>query len=69
MAPLILASTVISHLFGAQIGVWALVACVVSYLFSGHTGVYRAQRVGHAKHRHVPEGLKLGEQRGLLPPS
>jgi H+/Cl- antiporter ClcA len=49
------------ELFGAQIGVWALVACVISYLFSGHTGIYRAQRVGHAKHRHVPEGLKLGD--------
>lgn len=49
------------ELFGAQIGVWALVACVVSYVFSGHTGIYRAQRVGHAKHRHVPEGLKLGD--------
>jgi H+/Cl- antiporter ClcA len=44
-------------LFGADIGVYALVACVVSYLFSGHTGIYRAQRVGHAKHRHVPEGM------------
>lgn len=49
------------ELFGAQIGVYAMVACVVSYLFSGHTGIYRAQRVGHAKHRHVPEGLKLSE--------
>jgi H+/Cl- antiporter ClcA len=49
------------ELFGAQIGVYALLACVTSYLFSGHTGIYRAQRVGHAKHRDVPEGLKLGD--------
>lgn len=49
------------ELFGAQIGVYAMLACVVSYLFSGHTGIYRAQRVGHAKHRHVPEGLKLSD--------
>jgi len=49
------------ELFGAQIGVHAGVACVVSYLFSGHAGIYKAQRVGHAKHRHVPEGLRLGE--------
>lgn len=49
------------ELFGAEIAVYALVTCVISYLFSGHTGIYRAQRVGHAKHRHVPEGLKLGD--------
>lgn len=49
------------ELFGAEIGVYALVACVISYLFSGHTGIYKAQRVGQAKHRHVPEGMKLGE--------
>lgn len=49
------------ELFGAEIGVYAIVACVISYLFSGHTGIYRAQRVGLSKHRHVPEGLKLGE--------
>jgi H+/Cl- antiporter ClcA len=49
------------ELFGAQIGVHAGLACVVSYLFSGHTGIYRSQRVGHAKHRHTPEGMKLGD--------
>ena len=49
------------ELFGAEIGVYALVACVISYLFSGHTGIYKAQRVGQSKHRHVPEGMKLGE--------
>ena len=49
------------ELFGSEIGVFAAVACVVSYLFSGHTGIYKSQRVGHPKHRHLPEGLKLGE--------
>ena len=49
------------ELFGAPIGIYAAVACVVSYLFSGHTGIYRAQRVGISKHRHYPEGLKLGD--------
>lgn len=34
------------ELFGAEIGVYAVVACVISYLFSGQTGIYRAQRVG-----------------------
>ncbi|WP_084452009.1 voltage-gated chloride channel family protein [Roseateles chitosanitabidus] len=49
------------ELFGAEIGVFAGLACVVSYLFSGHTGIYKAQRVGQGKLRHWPEGLKLGE--------
>jgi H+/Cl- antiporter ClcA len=57
-----IASTLMAiELFGAEVGVYASIACVISYLFSGHTGIYRAQRVGHAKHRHAPEGIKLGE--------
>ena len=58
-----IASTIMAiELFGPAIGPYAGIACVISYLFSGHTGIYRAQRVGHAKHhRHVPEGMKLGE--------
>ncbi len=34
------------EMFGADIGVYAIVACVVSYLCSGHSGIYRAQRSG-----------------------
>ncbi len=49
------------ELFGAPIGVFAGLACVTSYLFSGHTGIYKAQRIGHAKHHSVPEGLRLDE--------
>ena len=57
-----IASTLMAmEIFGAEIGVYAGISCVVSYLFSGHTGIYRSQRVGHAKHRHAPEGMKLGE--------
>ena len=57
-----LASTLMAmELFGSEIGIYAGIACVVSYLFSGHTGIYRSQRVGFAKHRPTPEGLKLGE--------
>lgn len=57
-----IASTLMAmELFGAEIGVYAATTCVVSYLFSGHTGIYRSQRIGHAKHRHAPEGIKLGE--------
>ncbi|MBV8618162.1 MAG: voltage-gated chloride channel family protein [Curvibacter sp.] len=57
-----LASTFMAmELFGADIGVYALLACTASYLFSGHTGIYSAQRIGHAKHRQLPAGLRLGE--------
>lgn len=49
------------ELFGAPIGIFAAVACVVSYLFSGHTGIYKSQRIEQAKHQPVPDDLKLGE--------
>lgn len=49
------------ELFGHPIGPYAIVACVVSYLFSGHAGIYKSQRIGHPKHRHMPEGIQLGE--------
>ncbi|MDO8040487.1 voltage-gated chloride channel family protein [Janthinobacterium sp. SUN137] len=45
-----IASTLMAmELFGAEIGIYAAIACVVAYLFSGHAGIYRAQRGGHAK--------------------
>lgn len=50
-----LASTIMAiELFGPQIGPYAALACVVAYLFSGHTGIYRAQKVGTLKHRLPP---------------
>jgi len=51
------------ELFGAEIGVYAFLACVASYLFSGHTGIYRSQRIGHGKHGQFKgaEGVRLGE--------
>jgi H+/Cl- antiporter ClcA len=50
-----IASTIMAiELFGPEIGPYAALACIVSYLFSGHTGIYRAQRVGHAKHHTGP---------------
>lgn len=57
-----IASTIMAvELFGSEIGTYAGVACVVAYLFSGHTSIYRAQRVGHAKHLHWPEGIRLAD--------
>jgi hypothetical protein len=52
-------------LFGPEIGVLAGIACVVSYLFSGHTGIYHAQRIGHGKRLAIPEGMRLSELAGL----
>ncbi len=57
-----LASTVMAiELFGSEIGPFAALACIVSYLFSGHTGIYRAQRGGYGKYRQVLEGMKITE--------
>jgi H+/Cl- antiporter ClcA len=45
-----LASTVMAlELFGPAIGPYAALGCAVAYLFSGHHGIYRAQRRGPSK--------------------
>lgn len=55
-----IASTIMAiELFGPQIGIYAGIACVVSYLFSGHTGIYRAQQLGQAKHVLLPEKKRV----------
>lgn len=57
-----IASTLMAiELFGADIGVYAAMACVVAYLVSGYTSIYRSQRVACLKHSIVPEGIKLAE--------
>ncbi len=38
------------ELFGAECGVYMAIACVVAYLFSGHSGIYSSQIVGSPKH-------------------
>ena len=54
------------ELFGIHGAIYLAISCVVAYLFSGHSGIYTAQRVGQAKHpllaRH--QGHRLAE----LPP-
>ncbi len=57
-----IASTLMAvELFGAEAGAYAGIACVISYLFSGHAGIYNAQRVGKSKHLNhaAEEGLSL----------
>jgi len=51
------------EVFGTGIGVHAGLACVASYLCSGHAGIYSGQRVGSSKHRDLAghEGRSLGE--------
>lgn len=38
------------ELFGAEGGIYIGLACVIAYLFSGHTGIYSSQIVGSPKH-------------------
>jgi H+/Cl- antiporter ClcA len=46
-----IASTLMAiELFGGEAGAYAGIACVVSYLCSGHAGIYHAQRIGQKKH-------------------
>lgn len=37
------------EIFGPKIGIYAGIGCVVSYLFSGHAGIYHSQRIGLSK--------------------
>jgi H+/Cl- antiporter ClcA len=59
-----LASTVMAiELFGLPCGSYAGIACIVSYLCSGHAGIYRAQRVGVSKYQTLKhqEGLSIAQ--------
>ncbi len=38
------------ELFGGEIGIYAGVASVVAYIFSGHTSIYSSQKIGSVKH-------------------
>src|SRR5690606_21071842 len=38
------------ELFGVECGIYIAIACVVSYLLSGHNSIYNKQRIGEAKH-------------------
>lgn len=61
----IAATLMAMELFGAEAGAYAGIACVVSYLFSGSKGIYRAQQGGRKYGASV--GLRRGESsRDLL---
>ncbi|GAA3761106.1 chloride channel protein [Terriglobus aquaticus] len=51
-----IASTLLAmELFGAEAGSFAAIACIFSYLFSGHSGIYRTQRVQVNKYGVITE--------------
>lgn len=63
-----IATTIMAiELFGVEIGAYAGIACVVSYLISGHSGIYHSQVIGSSKHIHLSkeEGQKIGTVPGL----
>ena len=51
------------ELFGVECGVYVTIACVVSYLLSGHNSIYGRQVIGEAKHQRFSnhEGKRLNE--------
>lgn len=51
------------ELFGAENGVYLAIACIIAYLFSGHTGIYTAQIIGSPKQLHFArsKGKRLSE--------
>jgi H+/Cl- antiporter ClcA len=38
------------ELFGSHCGVYVAIACIISYFFSGHRGIYGSQQIGQPKH-------------------
>lgn len=51
------------ELFGGDGAVYFFIACLVSYLFSGHTGIYTSQQIGISKSRlrSFPQGTTLAK--------
>ncbi|MCJ8014796.1 voltage-gated chloride channel family protein [Paenibacillus sp. KQZ6P-2] len=56
------------ELFGSDGAVYMFIACLVSYLFSGYSGIYTSQRIGISKSHliSVPPGTTLATRRNLL---
>lgn len=44
------------ELFGSEGAVYLMIVCIISYIFSGHTGIYSSQQIGVPKGRglHIP---------------
>ncbi len=55
------------ELFGSDAAVYLFIACLVSYIFSGHSGIYTSQRIGISKSHllTIPEGTTLATVKEL----
>ncbi|OJV19380.1 MAG: chloride channel protein [Dyadobacter sp. 50-39] len=53
------------ELFGAECGVYVVIACIIAYYLSGHRGIYGSQIIGTSKHMVYgqDEGKKLTDLR------
>ncbi len=61
-----IASFILSiEMFGSEGIIFMFMTCVISYIFSGHTGIYTSQKVGISKSRliEVPHNTKLADFR------
>jgi H+/Cl- antiporter ClcA len=55
-----IASTLMGiELFGLESGVFISIACVASYLFSGHVGIYKSQRISSHKYHFMTGENKI----------
>lgn len=55
------------ELFGSDAAIYMFIACIVSYLFSGHTGIYTSQQIGISKSHliSIPQGTTLSSVKVL----
>ena len=53
------------ELFGSEGLVYMFIACIISYICSGHTGIYTSQQIGVSKFRrlHITDGSTLASIR------
>lgn len=55
------------ELFGSENAIYMFIACVVSYLFSGHTSIYTSQVIGVSKSQYIsiPKGTTIASVKNL----
>jgi len=55
------------ELFGSEGAIYMFIACVVSYLFSGHTSIYTSQVIGVSKSQFIsiPQGTTIASVKSL----
>lgn len=55
------------ELFGSESAIYMFIACVVSYLFSGHSSIYTSQVIGVSKSQYItiPQGTTIASVKSL----